>query len=413
LYATGYFDIIIIMDSKYVKYTSLYIFAYLAIGTMMPLISQYLKSIGFTGTQTGTVTAAATCVAIFASAFWGRVYANSARKHIVVIALCLLAAAAALGISHIYSFVLFSTGYCIMYFFQAPIMALNDAMTIEDRQPFGFVRMWGAVGFAVGVLIAARVAEAAGTDKIFIMYALAYTAAAFTVVLIGAPFKKADIGSRDTDIDGREACEKRQTAKKRYRDLRHEKDLIRLIICCFFFCGTNVANNTYFSFLYIDGGGTLAGVGLAFLLMAGSETPFMAWTARLAQRFTAEKMIMAAMAVSVCRFAWYFSCPPYWMLLLTFMLQGFVNGIILVEFVRYVSRLVRKEYESVAIAAYYAFGSNLSTIVCQLAGGAILDRWGSGGVYLFFALMNAVGLLLYVLFGLHRQRPKNSADDRE
>ena len=48
--------------------------------------------------------------------------------------------------------------------------------------------------------------------------------------------------------------------------------------------GTNVANNTYFSFLYIEGGGTVAGVGIAMLLMVGSEVPFMAWCERLSRR---------------------------------------------------------------------------------------------------------------------------------
>ena len=50
-----------------------------------------------------------------------------------------------------------------------------------------------------------------------------------------------------------------------------------------------MANNTYFSFLYIEGGGTIAGVGIVMLLMVGSEAPFMQWSARLAGRFSLEQ----------------------------------------------------------------------------------------------------------------------------
>lgn len=380
------------MRNSYAKYTLLYIFAYFAIGVLTPLISQYLKSINFSGTQIGTVTSAGTLIAIFASTFWGRVYANNTRRHLVVLSLCLAAAVTAILLSHIYAFAAFIMIYAVMYFFQAPIMALNDAMAIDDEQQFGFVRMWGAVGFAGAVFIAARVAAKIGLGSIFIMYACAYVAAAFIIFLIYCHSKESHQRSEV------------KTVKKRYRDLKGNKRLIELIICAFFLCGTNVANNTYFSFLYIQGGGTLAGVGLAFLLMAGSETPFMAWSVSLARRFTTEKIILFAMIVSVVRFACYATGPSYIFLLSTFLLQGFVNGIILVEFVRYVSKLVSTEYNGVAIAAYYAFSSNMSTIVCQMFGGIILDHAGASGVYLFFSLFNLAGLILYLVFGLHKKQ---------
>ena len=59
---------------SYIKFAALYNFTYMSIGALLPMIGQYLKSIGFAGTEIGTVTATGTAVAIIASAFWGKVY---------------------------------------------------------------------------------------------------------------------------------------------------------------------------------------------------------------------------------------------------------------------------------------------------------------------------------------------------
>ena len=53
--------------------------------------------------------------------------------------------------------------------------------------------------------------------------------------------------------------------KKAYVELLHNKHYILLLIATFFVGGTNIANNTYFSFLYIEAGGTHCRYGRHFL----------------------------------------------------------------------------------------------------------------------------------------------------
>lgn len=64
----------------YGRYAAMYHFTYMAIGALTPMIGQYLKQIGFSGTQIGSITATGTAVAIFASAFWGGQYSRSIKK---------------------------------------------------------------------------------------------------------------------------------------------------------------------------------------------------------------------------------------------------------------------------------------------------------------------------------------------
>lgn len=365
----------------------------MAIGCFTPLIAQYLSDIGLDGTQIGTVTATGTLVAIFAVALWGRIYNRSSAKARVIELLCLGAivfnAILMVSSSIIPVIILFG----LMYFFQSPVMSLVDSYTVlGEYDNFGGKRAWGAAGFAAGVFIAGKLADVISLSCIFSLYEICFAITIVVLILIHRRFHNGANAEPEIHVD----------KSKKYADLCKSRRVVQIIICAFFLGGTNVANNTYFSFLYIQGGGTTAGVGLCMLLMVGSEVPFMSWSKSLSDRFTMEKVLLAAMIISVIRFCLYGLGLPWWALMIMFFTQGAVNGIILVEFVRCATKYAPEGCSSLAISAYYIIGSNISTIICQFAGGIILDVFGAAGVYMFFGLFNLAGVILYFIFGLYK-----------
>lgn len=387
------------MNENNAKHAALYNFSYMSIGALTPFIGQYLKSMGFSGTDIGTITAIGTAVAIFAVAFWGRCYSAVSKKHELLIFLCLTAAAISFMLVRIKNYCCFAAVFGTMYFFQAPVMSLTDAFTVEhinDGKGFGKMRAWGAVGFAAGVFLTGNAAAVFGISVMFDFYIMGFVIAAAMIFSIAEKYKNSNVGTGGCD-------NKRKTKEKKrfgYINTVKNKQLRQLILCTFFFGGTNVANNTYFGFLYTDGGGTTAGIGAAMLLMVGSEVPFMAWCEKFSQKLKMERLIMYSMMVSVVRFAVMAMGLPWWALIAISFSQGMVNGILLIEFVRYAARLASEGMESLAISLYYIIGSNFSTIVCQIIGGLLLDAAGARGVYMFFGIFNMTGLLFYIKFRL-------------
>jgi len=375
-----------------VKLKTLYFFIFSAMGVMNPLISQYLSSIGFNGTQIGTITSVSTAVAIFASTFWGEKYANSKDGRKVIIFLCIAAAIVGILNSFVSVFALFVLTYGLMFFFQGPINGASDSMVIENGVEFASVRLWGAIGYALAVFAGGRIGDHFGLGNIFYIYAAAYIAGALIVSRVHA--KPHDYDKKTGIYDGKE--------KIGYLDLLADKKAVKLILCGIFICGSNVANNTYFSFLYLDGGGTMSGVGTAFLLMVGCEAPFMALAPWISKKISREKAILFAAVLQALRFLWYATGPSAAMLTATFFLQGIVNGILLVEYVKYVSAVVQPRLIGIAVAAYYAVSSHIGTILCNFFGGIAMDYLGSTGVYGLFGIINAFGVLLFVIFGLHK-----------
>ncbi len=391
-----------IMEKKYYSYVGIYTFIYAALGMLVPLLGQYLAHIGFTGVQIGIITSAATAIGIFASPYWGYRFHNSRDSAGIVLFLCIVSTLTAVGLLFVKQYALFLLGYGIFSFFQTPIIPLTDAMTLENRLPFGAVRKWGAIGFAAGVFLAGQLADNVSLAIIFPLCALGYTVTG--IITARLRMGKAEISKTAERFE--ESPKKER--KGNYRILIRNKKLMALLFAAFFICGTNVANNVYFGFLYKNVGGSIAGIGIALLLMCGGEAPFMAWTKRLENAISMERMILISMIISFLRYLWYSTGPAPALLIGTFFIQGMVNGIVLVELVRYIAKLVERSMIGMAMTLYQAISTSLSSILCQFASGVVLDFWGARQVYLFFAIYNAIGILLYIGFRLYKCSEKDS-----
>ncbi|MBR6472210.1 MAG: MFS transporter [Firmicutes bacterium] len=381
------------MKELILKYKSylLYFFMYVPLGAVCPLIGQYLSSIGFNGTQVGVVTACGTGAAVLGGMVWGKIYSNSSHKRMVIIVMFLLAGAASLVSLLISAFVIYALIYGIVYFNQGPVHGLCDSMIIDKGENFPAIRAVGALGYAVSVFVAGAIAEASGLWIIFVIHALAYVVSSLIMRQFSEPTHYV-------------RAKERPEEKVKIAELIRDDDFVKLLVFAFFALGPTMANNTYFSYLYIGAGGDLSGVGTAFLLMAGSEAVFMWLVPWLNRRIPTEKLISVAIAVGLLRFLLYSFGPSTGVLLGTFFLQGILNGILLVEIVKYFEKIVESRLASLSVATYYALGNSLPAIICNLIGGVIMDHAGIRGTYLFFAVLYVISLALYFVLGLHKER---------
>lgn len=364
----------------------LYFFIYCPLGVLCPLIGQYLSSIGFSGTQVGTVTSLGTAAAVLGGMFWGKVYANASHKKMVIAVMFAGAAVMSLAGLSTKVFIIYAMIYSVMYFFQGPVHGLCDSLVMESDNSFAVVRAAGALGYALAVYFAGHYAETLGLVIIFYIYSAAFFIAIFIVMGLKEPKHYS-------------SPEKKIKASELFKN----KKYVRLLLCAFFLMGTNVGNSTYFGYLFREGGGSLGGIGLAFLLMAGSEAPFMFLIPVINKKVSSEKLLLFAIGVCTFRFAFYATGPSWQLMLGTFFLQGMSNGIILVELVRYFSKVVEPRLASMAVSTFYAVGNNLSTIVCTFIGGIMLDAFSARGVYCFFAVWNLIALIMYVAMGLYKE----------
>ena len=365
----------------------LYFLIYWPLGTICPMIGQYLSSIGFSGTQVGIITSLGTVTAILAGFLWGKIYSAASKKRFVLAFMCLGAAFFGLLNTRTTDFVIYAAVYSLMYFFQGPAHGIADALVLSKSNNYPIIRGMGAAGYAVASFVVGKYAQDRGLGNIFYIYAAAFVIAVVFVIRESEPVF---VEEKKNDVT--------------LRTLFKNKMFIKLLLCAFLMTGTSIAHNTYFGYLFRENGGSVAGIGLAFFLMAGSEAIVMAAASYFSKKFGTEKMLLFAAVILVVRFGFYAMGPDYKLLLGSFFLQGLSGGIILMEIVKYFNKIVEPHMSGLAISVYYALGNNFSVIVSSLFGGIILDIAGPQGVYAFFAVFNTVAVLVYVALGMHKTR---------
>lgn len=372
------------------QFRLLYTSIYFAIGALTSLLVLYLETIGFSGTQTGMIMAAGSLVLIFSQPFWG-VVCDKTQKTLIVLRLTLIMAGLlAVVLAYIYQFYLFLIIYCLMHFFQGANAPISDTLAInasnKEGSNFGALRQYGAIGFAIAVFIVSNVSEYLGLNVIFFFYFFAY--------LIPAIFFRAKI-----EVTDRKFQMNLLTGLKALVKIPEFK---YILTATFFIFGPIVANNNYFSLLFRHSGGSLAGVGIAFLLFAGSEAPFMKLSNQFVKKIGIENTLIAASFISMIRWFWYASGPSPEFMLGLFLLQGLSVGVYIVTAAQFVTDHSIPELRVTAMTIYSSAGIGLGGIFCQMMGGVLLDQYNVLAIYKFFGISSIIGL--FCLYGIKNKK---------
>lgn len=370
---------------------SIYFMVYCALGSLYPMLTQFYSQHEMTGEQLGRLLALGPVVAIVAQPFWGMICDKFRIQKPVLIFTLLTAAAIAVVFPQMQTYMAFVCLILGMQFFQSPMIPISDAMGLtyakERGVEFGDLRLWGAVGFAVGVFVAGYVVSWTHISAIFYLYAFSLMTAAG----ISAGFP--DTQER---LNIKLGSQIRQLVKlPRY---------VLFLISAFFIFGPMNANNFYFALLYEELGGAMVGLGFAFLLFAGSEAPFMKWSGAVVRRIGIEWTLVLAGAVSAVRWLWYSTSPSTEMVLWMFFLQGISIGFFLTAGAQYVRMNAPKELRVTALSVYTSFGLGLGTMTMNYTGGIMIDLGSVYTTYLFFMINTLLGLipLGWVLLRLKR-----------
>ncbi|WP_400162585.1 MFS transporter [Brevibacillus sp. TJ4] len=382
--------------SQLMTLSALYLFIYYGLGAFTPLITQYYKSIDLSGTQIGLISAVTPIVSIVTQPLWGMICDKfQIRKGVLVLAL-LASGLVGLLFPAVSTFAFVLLLYTLLSVFQSAIVPVSDSIALgfakKHNMAFGDIRMWGAVGFAVAAFVTGLLVQRWGPSMIFYSYFLALLVA----VLFLRPVPE----------------EVESAPKLQAGVLRGVKDLLRLprfilfLIAAFFIFGSVNANNVWFSLYYQEIGGSVAGVGVAFLLFAGSEAPFMKLAGFFVRRWGLELTILLAGGVSAVRWFWYSTEPSTTAVLALFFVQGISVGFYLATAAQFVRENTPASLQVTALALFFSVGHGLGTMVCNLTAGIIKDSFSMLSIYLFFGVVTTLGLipLLLIRYGPWKQQ---------
>lgn len=358
-----------------------YFFVFFAFGTLLPLLSVYLQEVaGLSGAEIGMIMSISPVTTIFVQPIWGMV-TDYTRKPVLVLTIALFATSL---IGLLYSFVDEYRWLVVMAILlasaQSAIIPISDSIALhyvqKSGKKYGSIRLWGSIGFAVAVLIGGWLSDRFALVAIFYLFS-------FMLMLSGLLAWRLPKESKPMKSETLQGM----------AQLFQIPQFVLLLLATFLIFGPILANNFYFGIFIKQLGGTLTGIGVAFLLAAGSEAPFMKMADQLIYRFGMVPILMFASAASCARWLFYFFEPPLFFVYMTAVVQGLSVGLVIPAALQYVRDIAPKQVRATAVSLYSAFGNGLGVWFCTFIGGYMLDRGHIGDVYLFFSICTFVGML--------------------
>lgn len=367
-----------------------YLFAYFGFAGWIVLFNLYLKDVlQLTGFQIGSVAALQQFNSIWVIPIWGFLADRRGRRPMLLYALGLTVLA-------LLFFVLPNTygGILLTLFFvtmvHMPISSLIDSLVLDHvaQQPglsYGELRLWASMGWAVGAFFMGRVVS---LEQLWFIFPIAsfFLLLCFLVVFFGVKSEHKPQGQ--------------VVRLNAIWQLLRQDSRLRWFLAYLMVLGVVTAPTAlYINVYYADIGTSYSQLGLAFLVMAGSELPFFFYGSRIVARWGARKALLASLGAQATRlFLFSLIQRPEWAIALG-VAHGLALALTLVANVHYLQSLVPGEYRASGQALYYASYAGVGAVVGNLLLGYLKDHIGIQQAMFYMAILAALLVVALAVFG--------------
>jgi PPP family 3-phenylpropionic acid transporter len=268
-------------------------------------------------------------------------------------------------------------------FFAAPIIPLADnavmALLAGQREQYGKLRLWGAVGWGLSAPLVGAMIERSGLVWIFWIYA-----AILLLALFAGRRLPMDLRSRGASF------------RRGMRDLLANRRWL-LFLALVFVGGLcmNVVNT--FLFLYMGQLGASAGLmGLSLSISTLSELPIFFFSDRLIARWGARGLLLIAMGAYALRLLALSLANAAWMILPLQLLHGLTFSAMWTAGVSYSNQIAPPGLGATAQGLFSGVKLGVGAAAGAFAGGLLYQAIGLSATFLWTGLLALFCLLAYL-----------------
>jgi MFS transporter, PPP family, 3-phenylpropionic acid transporter len=378
--------------SPRVRASLAYAALYASIGSMLPYMPLYYRSLGFSLAQVGSILALGALVGLLAAPAWGSVSDRMRGSPRVLVAAAATALVGELVLALLTAPALVYVGAAVLGAGVAGLSPIVDARALEtagaNRKGFGPLRAWGSASYIVAVLGTGLAVDRLGLHIVFTVL----TVMLILTALAGLALKPA---ARERPF---------QTASRPLRDagrLFGPRGLGMFLLGAFLTWLGMSSVLTYTPIRFFEMGAGASIVGLGGAIAAGIEVPLMLRFPALADRWGADRLLIAGSALTAARgvVAAIATDPP--VLLAASVFGGLGFALFFIGGVTYVSQHVPPELAATAQGIFQGVGNSLAQVTAQAVGGAVATLTSVSGL---FAIAAGIGIVGAAIIGLAVRR---------
>jgi MFS transporter, PPP family, 3-phenylpropionic acid transporter len=356
----------------------LYFLYYAAAATLLPFLTIYYQDLGLTGTQIGFLASMPPLLSLVSAPFWGVVSDRRKQRKLSLLIAISGAILLALTLSAVRGFIWLIPTVMLFSFFVSPIMPLVDTTTISllggQKERYGRLRLWGAVGWGVAAPIVGWLIEADGATWSFWAYA-ALMALGFLIALSVPETGRIEANSQ-TEL-------RISLASPRW--------LLFLIIA--FLGGMSLSMISNFLFLFLRQlGADEFSLGLTLTVATLSELPILFFSNRLLSRWNERQLMGAALWCFAIRALAYSFIGVPWVALLIQLLHGPTFSLMWIAGVSYADRIAPVGLEATAQGLFSGVMLGVGSAAGAFLGGLLYEHVGLVMMFRLAALISLIGV---------------------
>lgn len=372
-----------------------------ALGMLVNYAPLYFKQINFSGTQISTILVLGSVALILVAPKYGLIFDTAKNKRNVLLVSILVMAASLGTIGYFKAFIPILILWVIYRIVNGPLYSISEnlsyrVMTTQNNS-FGGIRLWGSIGFAVAAWIGGWTYQLYGLQANNLLFFTLMGLSA--LVLLRMP---ASVFNVEKDPE------------ERVFSLREVFKLIVdnrfLLLMALALAVSDPVQDGVRSFenIYLENQGVKAGmIGLANMLSALTEVPFMSYADRVIQKIGIRRIIIFVFIFDILRrlSVWFF--PSAGMVFTTSVMNSISFTFRLVCSVTLVNLCLPKQVTSAANAFVGVTLFSLGYVISNALGGLIYDSYGNRPIYLMGAAFSLFSLALALCAGELKMQEKS------
>jgi oligosaccharide:H+ symporter len=383
-------------DRDRINLSLLYFLVYASWSAWWPLFNVFLQEAGLTGIQIGIVSSIAPVMMFVIQPMWGGIADRWGRKRVLLVSL--IGSAIILpGYLWIHGFGMFVIWTVLFSMLLNPIYPIADSLAldyIEEKKnvSYGYLRIWGAIGWFCGAPVAGQVSAWRGLSYIFPVAAVLLLLAVFIASRIQT--KKSVEGSLDIS----------------WQNLGPVIKNRRLITFLLFILLISIGMNGYLTFYSVymtEIGATSDLIGWAIGIQGVSELPFYLLSALIFVRYGILRTVIFTFIVITVRAFLYSSISTPTLAMFVELTHGISLALLIVASVEYINQLVPSEWRATGQSLFWAAIYGAGSLIGNLTAGGLYDYMTMQNVFRVFAWFLLAVTVLAFFFLKDRKRTAN------
>ncbi len=376
---------------SYCSYFLMYFFYYLSLAMMQGLISVYLMDRGYSASQVSLAVSASLAASVALQPIVGAL-SDRFDKRAVCGGLLAINGALSFMFPRLAAFPLLAAVYSVVIAGMNSTNPAVEQMATVSRFPYGRIRVWGTMGYAVGTQVSGILYRYVSPGAMYQMCGIGM--AACMIGILGTQ----DVGQKDVlekgpgeKGDGEGGKGGRKPGKGH---MAFGRDFLWYLVITGLFYGATNVNSTFLPSMFQERGMSIDMAATVIFAATLMEFPIVMFSGRLMDRMKNKMLLTAVFCLLVIQFGVYTFVPSAaFHAVAAFFTKSVATMAYIMINLKVIASMVDKRYQMTALALVAALKS-LFTVGFQTVCGYLLDHGTYQGLYLLLLGVSAVGIVL-------------------